>query len=98
MPYDKKDYWKLQAAGVMVTPQMFGCKDYMHNEKGEVDYWVPPKPGVVLELHDMVSIPLEKQHYIEEVDQKEENMRTGWSHQVDQGLINQYWKEKEDWN
>ena len=44
-------------------------------------------------------VPFEEQHYqAEKEDTQWNNMQHGWSKMVDQGVINDYWKNYQAWN
>lgn len=94
--YERSEYWVLRKKGIQPLPWEFGCPDWSHDETGAVNCWIPPDPDAVL-LDD--GIPFEEQHYqAEKEDTQWDNMQHGWSKMVDQGVINDYWKNYQAWN
>lgn len=97
--YDRSQYWDLVKDGAGASPWDFGCPDWHHDETGAVNYWIPPSKSILLKKEDPEKVPFEKQCYQPEKEEViYENYRIGWSRMLDQGLINDYWRNYWDWN
>lgn len=100
--FDKKDYAEVIKKHPGASCFEFGCPDWEHDEEGKLNAWAvlalkKEEWGDPEDLENRV--PFEQQHYqIEKEIVLWDNYQVGWSRMVDQGLVNDYWKEYDLWN